>query len=86
MQDTLSNEERHPVSPFQINTGQQPTREVDTALFIKAAFEESPSKGLELLFRRFYKPLCSHAVRFVYSRQIAEDLVSEVFFQFYRTR
>lgn len=88
MQDTLSNEERSPVSPFQIHTGQQSssTREVDVALFIKTAFDESPSKGLELLFRRFYKPLCSHAVRFVYSKQIAEDLVSEVFFQFYRTR
>ncbi|WP_025763390.1 RNA polymerase sigma-70 factor [Dyadobacter tibetensis] len=60
--------------------------ELDSTYFIKSTFETCPSKGLELLFRRFYGPLCSHAVRFVYSRQIAEDLVSEVFFQFYRSR
>jgi RNA polymerase sigma-70 factor (family 1) len=88
MQDPLSNEEHVPVTPLRVYTGQpsSASREADTALFIKAAFEDNPGKGLELLFRRFYKPLCSHAVRFVYSKQIAEDLVSEVFFQFYRTK
>ena len=35
--------------------------------------------------RQYHAPLCSHAVRFVYSRQIAEDLVGEVFFQFYQS-
>ena len=88
MQDPLFNEERQQRNPFQVNSDQQQpqTKEGDAALFLKAAFEENPSKGLELLFRRFYKPLCSHAVRFVYSKQVAEDLVSEVFFQFYRVK
>ncbi|GAB3910104.1 RNA polymerase sigma-70 factor [Larkinella knui] len=54
-------------------------------LFLRKAFEQEPRKGFELLFRQYYTPLCSHAVRFVYSRQLAEDLVSEVFYQFYRT-
>lgn len=57
--------------------------EVESAL--RRAFEEDARMGLELLFRRYHGSLCSHAVRFVYSRQIAEDLVSEVFFQFYKT-
>jgi RNA polymerase sigma-70 factor (family 1) len=88
MQDPLSSEEIYPGGTFPLLPGQeQPlVREVDSALFLKNTFEENPRKGLELLFRRFYNPLCSHAVRFVYSKQIAEDLVSEVFFQFYRTK
>jgi RNA polymerase sigma-70 factor (family 1) len=61
------------------------TRQFDAELFLKAAFEQDARKGLELLFRKYHAPLCSHAVRFVYSRQVAEDLVSEVFFQFYKT-
>ncbi|CAG5007801.1 hypothetical protein DYBT9275_04129 [Dyadobacter sp. CECT 9275] len=62
------------------------TGEIDSTIFLRSAFETNPANGLELLFLRYYQPLCSHAVRFVYSKQIAEDLVSEVFFQFYRTQ
>ncbi|MCF2442708.1 RNA polymerase sigma-70 factor [Dyadobacter sp. CY345] len=88
MRDPLLHEEPKAGIPFLSPSMDEKPRsqEVDSALFLKATFEENPSKGLELLFRRFYKPLCSHAVRFVYSKQIAEDLVSEVFFQFYRTK
>ncbi|MFC5411176.1 RNA polymerase sigma-70 factor [Larkinella bovis] len=57
----------------------------DSETFLRKTFESEPRKGFELLFRQYYTPLCSHAVRFVYSKQIAEDLVSEVFYQFYRT-
>jgi RNA polymerase sigma-70 factor (family 1) len=88
MRDPLLHEETGTGNPFLSSSleNKPSLQEVDSALFLKKTFEENPSKGLELLFRRFYKPLCSHAVRFVYSRQIAEDLVSEVFFQFYRTK
>ncbi len=61
------------------------SRQFDAEVLLKATFEQDARKGLELLFRKYYAPLCSHAVRFVYSRQIAEDLVSEVFYQFYKT-
>ena len=30
-------------------------------------------------------PLCSHAVRFVYTREVAEDIVGEVFYQLWKT-
>jgi RNA polymerase sigma-70 factor (ECF subfamily) len=58
----------------------------DTELFIRRAFAESPQKGCELLFRRYHQALCSHAVRFVYSKEIAEDIVSEVFCKFWKTK
>lgn len=58
----------------------------DSELFIRRAFAESPQKGCELLFRRYHQTLCSHAVRFVYSKETAEDLVSDVFCKFWKTK
>jgi RNA polymerase sigma-70 factor (ECF subfamily) len=55
----------------------------DSECFIRKAFEIDPRQGCDLLFRYYYQPLCSHAVRFLYSKTIAEDIVSEVFYQFY---
>ncbi|MGV3558120.1 RNA polymerase sigma-70 factor [Larkinella arboricola] len=37
-----------------------------------------------MLFREYYGPLCSHAIRFVYSREVARDLVSDVFYTFWQ--
>ncbi len=58
----------------------------DAELLIRKAFEQNPQRGCELLFRRYHKVLCSHAVRFVYSKELAEDLVSEVFCRFWKTK
>ncbi len=88
MNDPLYKNKIHNDLPF-VNSklkSLDPAKESDSSFFIKATFDENPSKGLELLFRRYYSPLCSHAARFVYSKQVAEDLVSEVFFQFYKTK
>ncbi len=57
---------------------------VDSELWIKRAFEVDTAKGYELLFKRYYQPLCSHSVRFVYSKEVAEDIVMEVFSQFWQ--
>ncbi len=57
--------------------------EEDSELFLRKTFEENPKKGCELLFRLYYRALCTHAVRFVYSKEVAEDLVSEIFFKFW---
>ncbi|WP_439556322.1 RNA polymerase sigma-70 factor [Dyadobacter sp.] len=88
MHDPLLNQELKRSGPFVsvLHEGKNDVSEIDSASFLKLTFEQNPAKGLELLFKRFYTPLCSHAVRFVYSKQLAEDLVSEVFFQFYRTK
>lgn len=57
----------------------------DTELFIRKTFEKDVKKGCELLFRLYYQPLCTHSVRFVYSKEVAEDIVSEVFYNFWNT-
>jgi len=64
--------------------GSQAARIVDSEAFIRQAFETDHLKGCELLFKRYYQPLCSHAVRFVYSRTVAEDIVMEVFSRFWQ--
>lgn len=58
----------------------------DTEFFTRLAFQQSPQKGCELLFRRYHQALCSHAVRYVYSKETAEDLVSEVFCKLWKTK
>ena len=60
------------------------SRIVDSEILIRKSFETDREKGYELLFKRYYQPLCSHAVRFVYSKEVAEDLVMEVFSQFWQ--
>ncbi|GAA4462217.1 RNA polymerase sigma-70 factor [Nibrella saemangeumensis] len=58
----------------------------DAELLIRQAFQAEVRKGYELLFRRYYRVLCSQAVRFVYSRDIAQDIVGEVFLNFWKTQ
>ena len=55
----------------------------DNELFIRKSLQVDPRLGVELLYKRYYQPLCTHAVKFVGSREVAEDLVSEIFFDFY---
>lgn len=56
----------------------------DKEFFIRKTFETDARKGYELLFRTYYTPLCSHAVRFVYNKEVAEDLVTEIFLNFWK--
>jgi len=58
----------------------------DDEIFIRKLLESNPEKGYELLFKRYYRPLCSHAVRFLYSQELAEDIVSEVFLVFWQKK
>lgn len=55
----------------------------DSEMLLRKAFETGASQGIELLFRWYYRPLCSHAIRYVSSREIAEDIVSDVFYRFH---
>jgi len=52
-------------------------------VFIRKSFNENPKNGIALLYKHYYRSLCSHAVKFVGSKEIAEDLVSDVFIHFY---
>ncbi|MCU0352518.1 MAG: RNA polymerase sigma-70 factor [Cytophagales bacterium] len=58
----------------------------DREFFIRKAFETNPEEGCSLLFRQYYTPLYSHALRFVYSKELAKDIVSEIFHDFWRNR
>ena len=57
---------------------------IDKEFFIRSVFQTDVEKGYDLLFCHYYTPLCSHAVRYVYSREVAEDIVSEVFMAFWK--
>lgn len=73
-------------SPIPLNPDVQSLQrhvELDDELFIRKTLETNLRLGVELLYKRYYQPMCTHAVKFVGSREIAEDLVSEIFFQFY---
>ena len=57
----------------------------DHDIFIKKTFETDPRKAFELLFKKYYSVLCNHAVRFLYSKQKAEDLVADIFVLFWNS-
>lgn len=63
-----------------------PTIVTDDERLLRTTFQADPKKGCSLLFRRYYVSLCSHAIRFVHSKEIAEDIVSEVFASFWQNR
>lgn len=56
--------------------------QVDGEVLIQKAFARSTEEGMTLLFQRYYQSLCSHAVRFVSSQAVAEDIVSDLFYEF----
>lgn len=58
----------------------------DDELMLRQVFAQDAKQGCALLFRRYYPNLVNHAVRFVYSKEAAEDLVAEVFTVFWRDR
>lgn len=55
----------------------------DDEFFLRRVLHENYEKGIELLYKRYFQPLCSHAIKYVGSKSIAEDIVSEIFLQFY---
>ncbi|RYD60856.1 MAG: RNA polymerase sigma-70 factor [Verrucomicrobiaceae bacterium] len=68
----------HPPSHFQ-----RPAVALDAERLIHKAFEQNPDSGIALLFQHYYQSLCSHVVRFVSSKEIAEDIVSDIFYEFH---
>ena len=66
-------------------SGHEPVMLHDEYL-IRETFSKDPQKGCELLFRRYYTNLCNHAIRFVHTDEVAEDIVSEVFAAFWQAR
>ncbi len=72
--------ERGPADPAVVKT----STPIDDELLIRRAFDADVYQGCDLLFRRYYQPLCSHAARFVYDKAVAEDIVSDLFQVFWQ--
>jgi RNA polymerase sigma-70 factor (family 1) len=68
----------------QIN--QATTNLPDSDELLTKIIEENDHKGFELLHELLYNVLCNYACRFVYSKEAARDVVSEVFFRFWKNR
>ncbi len=52
---------------------------LDDEALARQLFQTDARQGCSWLFRRYYSLLCSHALRFVYAKEVAEDIVGEVF-------
>lgn len=63
-----------------------PLKVMDDELMLRQLFRQDARQGCTLLFRRYYTNLVNHAVRFVYSKEVAEDLVAEVFTLFWQNQ
>ncbi|HYG17346.1 MAG TPA: RNA polymerase sigma-70 factor [Ohtaekwangia sp.] len=59
---------------------------IDEEILIKRVFDNDPRQGCEILFKKYYKILCSHAIRLVCSKEAAEDIVGEIFCRFWSDR
>ncbi|GAB3255521.1 RNA polymerase sigma-70 factor [Larkinella harenae] len=75
----------HPFS-FGEHPPQRPAALLDVERLIHSAFKQNPDAGMALLFQHYYQPLCSHVVRFVSSKEVAEDIVSDIFYEFHADR
>lgn len=70
---------------IRLSTEQDPPLISQEELLLKL-FEQDPRKGCEHLFRCYHANLCNHAIRFVYAADIAEEIVAEVFANFWQNR
>jgi RNA polymerase sigma-70 factor (ECF subfamily) len=59
---------------------------LDEESYLRKLFSISPDKGFDLLFRKYYGNLCGHCIRFVHSKTIAEDIVSDIFTTFWQKK
>ncbi|WP_138476036.1 RNA polymerase sigma-70 factor [Dyadobacter bucti] len=72
--------------PFSFRGKEKTAIQADDERLLRETFAVSPKDGCSLLFRRYYVTLCNHAVRFVHSQEVAEDIVSELFEAFWQNR
>jgi RNA polymerase sigma-70 factor (family 1) len=80
---TKNNNLKNEIPEGEAGPGREETSEpsliLDEEKYLRKLFEISPEKGFELLFRKYYANLCSSCIRFVHSKETAEDIVSEIF-------
>ncbi len=52
----------------------------------RKVIQEDDYKGFELIFKHYYNTLCHYALRYVTTKEAARDVVSEVFYKFWKNR
>ena len=65
------------------STGCKEAKVINSEVWLQKAFKTDPRHGCALLYRVYYVQLFSHALRFVYSKPVAEDIVAEIFCRFW---
>lgn len=69
-----------------IRSGDAQIRVIDSEVLLRRTFSEDSREGCAILFRLYYAQLFSHALRFVYSKPVAEDIVADVFCRFWEDK
>ncbi len=59
---------------------------VNTEKLFERVTQQSDYKAFEVLFHKYYEYLCNYALKFVPSPQIAEEVVSDVFYKVWKNR
>ncbi len=68
--------------------GFSPISKVKTSkeTLFSTAFEQGNYEAFKQVFKKFYNPLCHHAYKYVHSREVAEEIVSDVFMKIWKNR
>ena len=66
--------------------GIAPTKDGYIESLIMRVIEGDDYFALELLFKKMYNPLCQFCIKFVKSSEVAEELVSDVFYSIWKNR
>lgn len=48
--------------------------------------EKQDGKGMEMLFKKYYQPLCLSGYRYIKDKQKVEDIVQELFYELWKKR
>lgn len=75
-----------PATPATEFPGIEGRRQVDIESLIMRVIEHDDYFAFELLFKKMYNPLCQFCIKFVKSPEVAEELVSDVFYSIWKNR
>ena len=60
--------------------------ETDVEVLIMRVIEHDDYVAFQVLFKRMFSPLCQFCIKFVKSREVAEEVVSDVFYSIWKNR
>jgi RNA polymerase sigma-70 factor (ECF subfamily) len=75
-----------PKAQIELVYQQEKSAVVHSENLISQAFAVDIWQGYELLFRSYYKLLCNQVMRFTYVQDVAEDIVADVFIDFWKNQ